>query len=233
MRIEGIDRGFIHFIENGVVEKVVATYDGVCVVHFYDKPSKKLHIENASYDYHYGLPVSADGFTLFYSDWDTGLHAYDIMSGTVRWHLKKKKIRGIFVYSDYLIALQAYTSVLKIDIASGEVLDEIKSGTLEKQFDLNGVHILVHSIRGKLSVLDPETMAIVKSYGSIYKSKIINPLDSLSVMLLSAVLQDNTLTLTGWEKDPSRDPNSYERDSNEHERFTRVIDTEFDSFLKG
>jgi|GEM_PF-2093005 len=219
MRIKYIDGGFIEIIENGIVEKVICDYDGVCTVYFYDKPPKELNVGCSSYNRQFGMPVSDDGCKLFVSSWEKGLFAYDIMSGSVLWQLKDKKITSIVVHPTYVVTRKDETSIIKLDIESGKVLAEIKSGTIVSQFDLGGSYILVNSIKGKLSVVDTEKMLIIKKYSP----KVVNPSNCLSMLIQNAVLKGNVLIVSGVEDYPNK-----EYGVSAPRPFERVIDADFD-----
>jgi len=258
MKIEYVERGFVQYFDNDVIEKIAYLGDyikvgtirgrdmddkivevdnvkffGTCTVYFHNKPPKELHNVNfeAGYNSQYGIPVSADGSKLFVGHWrksrgkvKNGLQAYDVESDSLLWWLNEGKIREIFVYSNYLVALQANGAIFKVDIDSGDVLGQIKSGTIESQFELDSPYILVDSIRDQLSVVDTEKMEVVKTYGSIYKSKTINPSNCYSIVIREVVLQDDVLTISGFEGCPDGDYSSLENTD-----FTRVIDTSFSS----
>jgi hypothetical protein len=219
MRIELVDGGFNEVIKNAVIKEVFCDYNGSCTVHFYEKPPKKLNIGCSSYNRQYGIPVSEDGRTLFISNWETGLFAYDIMSGSVVWHLKDCKITSIVVCQTYVVTQKFGTSIIKLDIGSGEILSEIKSGTIETQFFLNGSYILVNSIKGKLVVVDTDKMTVVKKYNP----KVVNPSNSLSILIQNAVLDGNRLSIAGLEDDGQ----GASLGIINQRAFARVIDTNF------
>ena len=223
IRIERIDGGFVEFIENGVIEKVVCMYDGTCTVFFYGKSPKAFNVGCSSYNSQYGIPVSEDGRKLFVGSWEKGLFVYEISSGEILWKLKGSKVTSIIVQRTYVIAKKYGSSIVKLDIDNGAVLAEIKSGTIERQFYLGNHNILVDSIKGRLCVLNFENMSIVKDYGSKFNSKIINPTNSLSVLIQDATLQGNALTLHGVEQEQSS--NTLKLSSQKH--FSRVIDSAF------
>ena len=218
MRIKYIENGFITTIENEIVEKVVCKYDGICTVCFYDKPPKELNIGCSFYNSQFGIPVSDDGRILFVSSWEYGLFAYDIMSGSVLWQLKDKKITSIVVHPTYVVTRKDTSSIIKLKIENGEMLAEIRSGTIVQQFDLGGSYILVNSIRGKLSIIDTDKMLVVKKYAS----KIVNPSNCLSFLIQDAVLQDYELTISGVEEYPDKD---YKASGQKY--FSRIIDNDF------
>ena len=182
------------------------------------------------YSGQYGMPVSEDGSKIFVGFWEKayegekrGLQAYDIESDSLLWRLNEGKIRNLFVYSDYLIATQADASVLKVDINTGEILGQVRSGAIERSFDLGYPYIMVDSIGNKLGVVDVEKMEVVKKYDK-YRSKILNPSNCRSLVIQSAQLQDNILTVSGFEGSP---PGRYDLDD---EPFSRVIDPNFSDF---
>jgi len=211
-----------------IIETDIHKNFGTCTVYFHHKPPKELSNVpfDTVYNRQYGMPVSEDGSKLFVGHWQkvrgkvkNGLQAYDIESDSLLWWLNEGKIRQIFLYSNYLIALQVDGAIFKVDIDNGEMLGQIKSGTLEDMFELDKPYVLVNAIRGKLCVVDTETMTVVKTYGDPFRSPIINPSNYFSLMIWDAVLQDNVLTISGAE-------------SNEvvGEPFSRVIDTSFSVF---
>ena len=197
MRIEHIENGFLTIFENKIVDKVLCKYDESCTIIFHDKSCKELKLNFSSYNSQYGIPVSEDGRILFVSSWEEGLFAYDIASGSVIWHLKTSRITSIVVHPTYVSTQKYGESIIKLSIDSGKVLSEIKSGTIETQFHLGGPHILVNSIKGKLSVVDTDKMLVTKKY----RPKIVNPSNSLSIIIQNAVLEKNELTIFGLEDD--------------------------------
>jgi len=225
MQIENIDYGFVQTVENGIVERVSCKYNDFCVVHFYDRPPKKLSVILNSYHSQYGIPVSNDGRKLFIGYWEKrlddfkkGLQAYDIESGSMIWRVNEEKIRSIFVYSDYLVTVSASNSILKINIDSGEVLGQIKSTTIEIAYDLGFPYVAVDTISGKLSIIDVENMLVVKAYSK----KTVNPSNCLSCVIQDVIRKDNMLTVIGFEDYPQMNYSS-----SDQKDFNRIIDTSF------
>ena len=206
---------------------------GIITVHFHNKPPKELNnIEfSPTHIWATGMPVARDGSKLFVGSWEKvidgvkmGLRAYDIETGALLWRLDEGKIGDIFVYSTYLIVEKQYASIFKLDIDSGAVLGLIKSGTIEKMFDLGTPYVLADTISGKLCVINTNTMEIVKNYGGLYKSKLINPSNCLSLSIVEAGLQNNTLIISGFESYPDR---NYDISDFNSKAFDRIIDTAF------
>ena len=230
MRIEYIDGGFVEIIKNKIVEKVVCNYNGICTVYFNDKdkPPKELNVGCSSYNRPYGIPISDDGSKLFIGSWERkldgiekGLQAYDVSSGSVLWRFPEGKIRSIFVYSKYLIVLKDGAGIFKLDIGDGAVLGQIKGTTIVHIFDLGFpyVYIDTNAMAGKQSILDVEKMLVIKKNNK----KMVNPSNSLSVVIQNVTLQGNILTISGVEEV------QFSRKWSEanHKHFDRIIDTDF------
>lgn len=212
MRVERINGGFITFVENCIVERVVCKYGENATVIFCNHPPKELKIvECSSYQSQFGTPVSHDGNTLFVSSWEKGLYAYDIPSGKLLWRLKGARMTEISVYPSYLVVLQSDKAIHKIDISDGQLLATIKSGTILRHYKLIDSFVLVNSVRGKLSLLDTKQMEIIKQYSK----KIFDPAN-YPATLLRAELHKNQLIIHGG-LDQSIDVNGWTA-------FQRVID---------
>ena len=234
MRLELTKEGFVEFFENGSIEKVVCnsyyrpdtdSNEGICTVHFYGKPPKELNIGCDSYNSQYGIPVSEDGTKLFIGSWykglggyEKGLLAYDIDSGSVLWRFKEGKIGAIFVYGKYLIVEKAYTAVYKLDIDNGGILAKISSTTLQQLFHLEYPYVFGDTISGKRSVINVESMEVVKKYNT----KVVNPFDCLGLVIQDVSINRNTLVISGFEECPNR---NYSIKGTKD--FVRVIDNDF------
>jgi len=203
MRLERIDGGFVQYYDNKVIEKI--TFLDVCTVYFHNKPPKELSNVDfgIAYNTQYGIPISEDGSKLFVGSWEwtKGLQAYDIETDTVLWKLKQGRIRNVFVYSDYLIVAKAYTAVFKIAINNGEVLGQVKSRALEHLFPLNLQYVLADA-PVKIFAIDTDNMTVYKKYGN----KILNSSNCLGgVAIRGVALNDNVLSISGYDLDPSKD----------------------------
>ena len=206
-------------------------FRGTCTIHYRAKPPKEF--DNSIIDFDtlhgssYGMPISNDGKKLFVGSWykvedgvKKGLRAYDTETGALLWRLNEGKIRHIFVYDDYLIVLQAYSAVLKVDINSGEVLGRLKSRDAEKIFDLGTPSFILLDLNAsRLRVVDTEKMQIVKKY-----SPSITDPSNCVFSFERAELRDNTLIVSGFEQPPDMD---FEPDDPRGIPFERVIDTDF------
>ena len=216
MKIELVTRGFIEYLDNEFVEKICCSYDGPCIVHYYHKPPQAITIECEPYNSQFGYPVTNDGKILFVSSWENGLTAYDIATNEVLWKLKGTRIKAVYVYATYVVAIKYCTAILKLDLHTGEVLEQMKSGTVECSWELQPPYILVDTFRGKLSIIDTEKMSVVKAY----KGKDINPNQCLSFVIQGFRTENNTLAILGVEDCPNRD-----MFAENQKRFNRIIDT--------
>jgi hypothetical protein len=218
MQIERVDGGFWEIIQKRTINKLFCDYNGICTIYFYDKSPKELNVGCSVYNRQYGLQISEDEHNLFVGSWEKGLRAYDIESGSLLWKSSDRKIRYIFVYTTYLIALKANGAVFKYDINNGTKIGEIKSGSIEDMYDLGFPYIYVDAVKGKQSIIDVEKMLVVKKYSE----KIVNPFNYLSVSIKDIVLRDNVLTISGTEEYPNKD---YSKSGGI--AFSRVIDSDF------
>jgi len=209
-------------------------FHGTCTIHFRDKPPKKFDTSiikfDIVYNVSYGNPISNDGNKLFIASsynktcgLKQGLHAYDIETGSLLWRVNKAKMRNIFVYDNYLVFLNGYDSVYKVDITSGEIVGGIKNSAADWIFDLGTPYILLVAPVGRLSIIDTETMTVVKKYGA----KIVNPLKCLSALIAHVTLEGETLTISGYERSPDSDINP---NNGFGWPFERIIDTDFYTF---
>ena len=217
--------GFEESIKSGVVDRIFCRYDGNCRIYYNDKSYKQLKIMCSFYNSQYGIPISKDGTTLFVGSWENGLTAYDVISGGVLWKYKPGRVRNILVFSDFLIISRANTAVEKIDVKTGELLASIRSGTLERVFDLGFPFIFADTISGKHCIIDILQMEIIKKYSS----KTVNPNRCLSIIITDVVLKNNSITISGTEQYPNKHFDAKVLDGTE--AFSRVIDNSFDTLM--
>ena len=225
MHITYIEGGFVEIINNGIVEKIVCEYgdgqNGSCTVFFCNKSSKIINTKCSSYNLQYSIPLSFDSKKIFVGSWESGLYAYDIYTGDLVWRYRRGKIQDIFVREKYIIASRAHTAIVKIDVDTGEVLAEIKSGSLEKIFCLDDTCIFADTVSGKYCVVDTDRMIIAKKY----PLSVVNPNKCLSLLIQSTVLKDNRITISGVEDYPQR-MYDFQKVSG-GQQFSRIIDDKF------
>lgn len=208
MQIKPFTNGFEEIIDSDVVQKIVSTYDGLCKIYFRDGKTKCVTTNCTAYNSQFGIPTSLDGQIMFVSSWENGLTAYNVDSNSKRWCYKSTRIRSVYVYQTYVVALKYGESIIKFDINNGKKLGELRSGTLEFLYELCAPFVLANTFRGKLSVINTETMSIEK----IYQNQKINPSKAISFLIQKAAIERNKLVISGLEN---------------QKPFNRIIDTAF------
>ena len=150
---------------------------------------------DAVYLSQFGAPISDDGRLLFISDWEHGLSVFDTYTGEQCWHYKATRIGKVLVFPSFVLAEKLNERLIQFNIRTGEVMNQIKSGTIEELFYLTEKEVLVCSVRGKVSVIDAATLRIIKCYSN----KETNPSDCLSQVIRDARLVDGEIVLYGFE----------------------------------
>ena len=219
MEIVNIEYGFKENIYNGVINKIVCSYDGNCRIYFYDGTIKVINVGCDSFNSQYGIPVSQDGRKIFVGSWETGLNAYNTRTGELVWKFKSTRVCSIFVYSKYVIIIKYGKAIIKLNIDNGEVIEQLNSGTIESIYDIGSNYIFIDMYRGKYSVLNSDTMQICKKYNT----KLINPTCSLSVIIQNVSLNNNQLKVKGFEE-IGYSMDAFAKNMN---NFERIIDNEF------
>ena len=226
-----IGTSIIRVNDGKVLEVDEHDFYGACVIYFYDKLPREFDSNlirfDIVYNSQYGIPISNDGTKLFVSssydkirDVKQGLYAHDVETGYLLWRVNKGNIGNVFVYDDYLVFLNGYDAVYKVNIDNGEVLEKMKSSTVNQIFDLGTPYVLADATVGNLKVIDTEKMLVVKKY----TPKITNPLKCGGYLITNTTLQGNTLTIFGYEYPPNTKINP---GNNFGWPFERVIDTDF------
>lgn len=199
------------------VDRVLLEYDpghweddsGRCTVFFRDGSTASFAWKWERYHvYVYGLCFSEDGKILYTGDWYKGLYAIDSRSGETLWHYRPAKIRGIYVFPGYLLALRYGSSLVKLDLHTGELLGELTGRSLEHCWRLDGGHVLLDSRNGRLCAVDTETLETVKTYRISGAGSLVNPRDCLALAIRKAWLEAGKLYISGFEKYPGRDPSA-------------------------
>ena len=198
------------------VKQTTLYEDQTCDIIYRDGTVRTIRVHcDLPYILQYGMPVSFDGDLLFTSSWEDGLVATRITDGTVAWRCPGTRMTRVFVYEQFLIAVRMGISIIKIDLFTGQVMEELKSTTIDRAFYLNEDYLLVQSIKGKVSVLSSRQLNVVKSY----KKQAVNPRQCLSFVIRDAFLRDNRLVISGFEEYPNRSLENNGTDS-----FERIID---------
>lgn len=211
--------GFLQHYQNPLIDWIQFKFDGTCSIYFKDGSTADHFVDcEAAYHEQFGIPVSPDGKLLFVSSWEKGLTAFHTITGEKVWHFRSTKIGTVFAYPNFLIARRYGKALLKLDLRSGIVLQELKSGTLERIYRLDDNYLFVDRLRGKYCVLDAAAMEILKTYSP----KTVNPSNCLSLCIREARLQDGQLHIRGFEEYPNRN-----RAVSQYTAFYRTIDPDF------
>lgn len=209
MRIQKFSDYFEEYIDSPVISKITCSYlGGLCSVYFRNGTIRSLVTVATGYNSQFGVPVSLDGKILFVSSWETGLHAYDIDTGEKLWHFKSTRIKAVYVSETHVTAIRYGESILVLDITEGSKLKELRSSTIECSYELHSPYVLVDTYKGKFSVINVDSMSIVKSY----PKSVTNPRKAISFMVREASLSGSVLSISGLENQRS---------------FCRVIDSTF------
>lgn len=205
---------------NRRIAQIALYSDHACEISYTDGTGKLLRIPcDPVYLSQYGLPISEDGELLFISSWEDGLTALRTEDGTVVWHHPGGKMTRVFVFLQFVVAVRNGKAIMKFDLATGQVLEEIKSTTIERAFYLRDDYLLVDTVKGRLSVLAVRPLCVVKRY----QKQAVNPNGCLSLVIRNAFLRDNTLWIAGFEECPNKnicDEKQYP--------FERLLDPAFD-----
>ena len=202
------------FPDSPHVDRVLLEYDtgwleydtGRCTVFFRDGSTSSFAWKWEYYHvFIYGLCFSEDGKILYTGDWYKGLYAIDSRSGETLWRYRPAKIRGIYVFPGYLLALRRLSSLVKLDLHTGELLGEFTGRSLEHCWLLDERHVLLDSKNGRLCAVDTETLKTVKTYRISGAGSAINPRDCLSLVIRKAWLEKGKLLISGFEEYPGRD----------------------------
>jgi hypothetical protein len=191
---------FVQKFNSALIDRIESNFEtGISRVVFSDGAFYDVKTNCDVYNEQYGIPISSDCKKIFVSNWETGLHCYDIKSGTKLWQMKGSKITNVYAYQEYIVAVKYGDSIIKIDQDNGLINNKVTSGTIEKAFDIEPKKLFVSCISGVHCIFDCNTMSVVKKY----PKKIINPNNCLSVILQNVVLRENVLIITGFEEYPN------------------------------
>ena len=214
MRIDRFCDKCILYPETEAIRKVELLYDsGLCTIRFRDGTSSSfLHDWEAYHVAYYGLIFTRDGKTVFTGSWEKGVYALDTASGKIIWHYRCTKIRELFAFSNYLVAMRFGDSLCKIDSTAGTLLGRLSGSAFESCWRLDDKHILIESKYGKLCVIDTDLMQIVHKYGS----QVFNPNRCIGLVIQNAWIKNGSVMIRGIEEYDN--PNSKFREKQLFER---------------
>lgn len=198
MRIERLCDKCILYPEIEAIRRVEVLYDsGQCTILFRDGTSSSfLHDWEAYHVAYYGLSFTRDGKTVFTGSWEKGVYALDTASGKIIWHYRCTKIRELFAFSNYLVAMRFGDSLCKIDSTAGTLLGRLSGSAFESCWRLDDKHILIESKYGKLCVVDTDLMQIVHKYGA----QVFNPNGCIGLVIQNAWKKNGSVMISGIEE---------------------------------
>lgn len=198
MRIDRFCDKCILYPETEAIRKVELLYDsGLCTILFRDGTSSSfLHDWEAYHVAYYGLSFTRDGKTVFTGSWEKGVYALDTASGKIIWHYRCTKIRELFAFSNYLVAMRFGDSLCKIDSTAGTLLGRLSGSAFESCWRLDDKHILIESKYGKLCVIDTDLMQIVHKYGA----QVFNPNGCIGLVIQNAWKKNGSVMISGIEE---------------------------------
>ena len=198
MRIDRFCDKCILYPETEAIRKVELLYDsGLCTILFRDGTSSSfLHDWEAYHVAYYGLSFTRDGKTVFTGSWEKGVYALDTASGKIIWHYRCTKIRELFAFSNYLVAMRFGDSLCKIDSTAGTLLGRLSGSAFESCWRLDDKHILIESKYGKLCVVDTDLMQIVHKYGA----QVFNPNGCIGLVIQNAWKKNGSVMISGIEE---------------------------------
>ena len=198
MRIDRFCDKCILYPETEAIRRVELLYDsGLCTILFRDGTSSSfLHDWEAYHVAYYGLSFTRDGKTVFTGNWEKGVYALDTASGKIIWHYRCTKIRELFAFSNYLVAMRFGDSLCKIDSTAGTLLGRLSGSAFESCWRLDDKHILIESKYGKLCVVDTDLMQIVHKYGA----QVFNPNGCIGLVIQNAWKKNGSVMISGIEE---------------------------------
>ncbi len=149
--------------------------------------------------YNSGVPVSADGKLLLLLNWEKGLFAFNSADGSEAWRFKKTKFKRVIPYPEYVLVLRQYCGIYQLDLSSGKELQFLSGPSAHNFWKLNSTEILVDSLKGRLCILEADTLQVVESFSS----RQFNPTSCLSHVIRDAKLDGEKLIISGFREHPN------------------------------
>ncbi len=140
---------------------VVSNPDNTAVqVIFHDSSTAEWNCKwITSYNFQFGIAPSADGKYLFVQTWENGLFCLDAHTGEKIWRTKSKRgITNIFVHEDAVLCHQHDRALQRIDIHTGEVLEEKRAAAAWGFTALNHKYIVCRVTARQWEIVDAATL---------------------------------------------------------------------------
>lgn len=211
--------GLIQTYNNSIVYKIMLRFNGDCTISFLNGAEKTWRIPcDPVYIEQYGIPLSADGRFMAIPSWEMGISVYSTTTGDRLWTSPDKKIRSIFIYQSYAVALKYRECLLQFDLETGRKNSETRSSSIETAYDLQDGRVLVCSIKGKYAIVRLKDLVIERQFSK----STINPNKCLSVVITGAVVKNGQIILHGFENGSNKNP--ADRESKTFQRVLGAIE---------
>ena len=162
----------------------------------------------------YSTPLSPDGERLYVGTWRRGLFCYDTRSGEILWRQGPGKVRQVDVVGADVIIEMADRGVYRRNARTGELLGQVKMGSIDAFFRIDSRRVFVGPKRGQYFVLSiPDLCAT-----HVIPAEVLNPDRCLSFTLLEAYSAGASIIVSGWEQYPNM-----QYTEGPQEKFTRGV----------
>lgn len=152
------------------------------------------HVELSAYNLQFGVTLTDDGTKFFLQSWEMGLFCFETQTGTLLWHIKRKKAFQLATRGNTVLCHFSGQCIAIIDVASGDILRNYSftSGTTFKP--LSSDYYLVGPKRNRYEIIDGDLETVSK----IPVSK-LNPHAFDCFIIQDASLDGGNLVIAGVE----------------------------------
>ncbi len=198
--IERVGKDFCQkYSENPMISEISFSTEGDFTIILRNGDIKKYSFPiDAIYVGQYSIPLTEDGKTMYIGGWyqKDGLQARDTMTGKLVWKMKTSRIRNVYIFHDYGIALREGDALIRFDPQTGDVKESLKGSGIDQMFLLRNEEALVFRYKRMISIIDLSTFQIIRRI----PDKLANPYDCLSYVVQDARMEGDLILLTGFER---------------------------------
>lgn len=169
----------------------------------------------------FGICITSDGKYFFIQSWEKGLFCFELETGSLHWHCKRKKAYNLAVGKHGIICRFFDQYIAKLDIATGEIKAHVPMGHGTNCYSLTDDMLLVGPKRKMYYIIDHD----LKKVAVISESE-MNPHLFDSFIITKACLSEDRLLITGYEysnEDDQIQGNSGRCTSIEDHMFYRLV----------
>lgn len=182
--------------------------DGRTVMH----DIAKYVVPDLPYLDQFGISVTEDGTHFFIQSWENGLFCFDMLSGELKWHHKKKKASHLIILHDVVVCQHRTECVVSLDLLTGAVRKRIPLSWDSTFLAVNDNRYLIGPKRGKHQIID-EYFNIITSI----PCKDFNPNNFRTFIILEVNPAPNGIEICGFEYTET-DGNNMDK-----HRFSRIV----------